>query len=170
MTYRQWLPASIEVNLLITNNSHVLTGLEYLVQKGATSWAAVSIDLPRPCILIHHAEKDGPAWVSQTIVLWRSQDVLSMCRDVKANKSRKIWSVAMLRFDKEANKHELSLTQIKEIRAVDSGRTGVALPVYVTTTNDRIDERGSVCSGNARTDVEKLWHAPRKRSAPRSIT
>lgn len=155
----------MEVNLLITNNSHVLTGFEYLVQKGATAWAAVSIDLPRPCVLIHHAEKDGPAWLSQTILLWRSQDVLNMCRDVKVNKSRKIWSIAMLRSENEANKHELSITQIKEIRAADFGRTGVALPVYITATNDRIDERGSVCSGNAVTDVEKLWRAPRKRSA-----
>lgn len=151
--------------MLITNNSHVLTGFEYLVQNGATAWAAVSIDLPWPCILIHHAEKFGRAWVSQTILLWRAQDVLSMCRDVKANKSRKIWSIAMLRSANEANKHELSLTQIREIRATGSGRTGVALPVYVTATNDRIDERGSVCSGNALMDVEKLWHAPRKRSA-----
>ena len=71
----------------------------------------------------------------------------------------------MLRFDNEANKHELSLTPIKEIRAVDCGCTGVALPVYVTATNDRIDELGSVCSGNALTAVEKVWHAPRKRSA-----
>ena len=151
--------------MLITNKSHALTGFQYLIEKGGTAWAAVSIDLPGPYILIHHAEKYGPAWFSQTIVLWRPQDVLSMCRDVKANKSRKILSVAMLRFDNEANKHEPSLTSIKEIRAVDFGRTGVALPVYVTVTNDRIDERGSVCSGNARAGVEKLWNAPRKRSA-----
>lgn len=151
--------------MLITNKSHALTGFQYLIEKGGTAWAAVSIDLPRPCILIHHAEKFGPAWFSQTIVLWRSQEVLSICRDVKANKSRKIWSVSMLRLGSEANKHELSLTPIKEVRAADFGRTGVALPVYVTATNDRIDERGSVFSSKALTDVEKLWRAPRKRSA-----
>ena len=71
----------------------------------------------------------------------------------------------MLRLGSEANKHELSLTPIKEIRAADFGRTGGALPVYVTATNDRIDECGSVCSSKALTDVEKLWRAPRKRSA-----
>ncbi len=71
----------------------------------------------------------------------------------------------MLRSGNEANKHELSLTQIREIRAADFRRTGVTSPIYVTANNDRIDERGSVCSSKALTDVEKLWRAPRKRSA-----
>lgn len=161
------MPTLIEVTLLITKNAHALTGFEYLVENGATAWAAVSIDLPRPCILIHYAEKDGPAWLTQTLILWRSQDVLSLCRDVKANKLRKIWSIAMLRAGNGTNEHELSLTPIKEIRIADFGLTGLALAVYITAAGDRIDERGRACSSRARTDVEKLWHArrPRKRSA-----
>ena len=90
-----------------------------------------------------------------------------MCRDVKANKSRKIWSVAMLYSEKEATKHELFLTPIKEIWAVDFGRTGVALPIYVTASGDRIDERGSTRPNPALTGIKKkLWRAyqPRKRS------
>jgi hypothetical protein len=153
--------------LLITKNSHALTGFQYLVEPDAIAWRAVSIDLPRPCILIHYAEKDGPAWLSQTVILWRSDDVLSFCRDVKADESRKIWSVAMLCFENAPNEHELSLTPIREIWASHVARTEIALPVYITATGEQIDERGSMCPNHALTDAEELWHAPasKKRSA-----
>lgn len=143
--------------MLITKNSHALTGFQYLVEPDATAWRAVSIDLPKPCILIHYAEKDGPAWLSQTVMLWRSDDVLGFCRDVKTDKSRKIWSVAMLRSGTAANKHELALTPITEIRASHFASADIALPVYITTAGDQIDECGSVCAGPALKDVEHVW-------------
>ena len=149
------------INLLITKNSHALTGFQYLVEPGATAWRAVSIDLPRPCVLVHCAEKDGPAWLSQTVILWRSDDVLSFCRDVKADTSRKIWSVAMLCFENAPNEHELSLTPFREVWTSHVAHMEIAVPVYITATGEQIDERGSVCSSDVLEDAELVWHAPK---------
>jgi hypothetical protein len=145
--------------LLITKHSHALTGFQYLVEPGATAWRAVSIDLPRPCILIHYAEKDGPAWLSQTVILWRSDDVLSFCKDVKAGESRKIWSVGMLCFENAPNEHQLSLIPIREIWASPAARTEIGLPVYITANGNQIDERGTVCPNQVMTQAEQVWCA-----------
>ena len=153
------------INLLITKNSHALTGFQYLVEPGATAWRAVSIDLPKPCVLVHYAEKDGPAWLSQTVILWRSDGVLSFCIDVKADKSRKIWSVAMLCFENAPNEHELSLT-IREIWSSPVAHTEIGLPVYITTTGALIDERGTAYPNHLPADVKQVWHGrPKKDSA-----
>ena len=66
----------------------------------------------------------------------------------------------MLRLGNAANKHELSLTPIKEIWAGYFARAENPLPVYITYTNDLIDECGSDCSSELLTDVEQVWLAP----------
>jgi len=66
----------------------------------------------------------------------------------------------MLCVENVQNKHELSLTPIREIWA-SNARTENALPVYITATGAQIDERGSICSSDVLKDAELVWHAPK---------
>ncbi len=75
--------------MLITNTAH-----EFLSIAGdvdTKSWRSVGLELRIPYIFItFRTEVDRGVWLSQTSILWRDTDLVSVCHEIQESSTNKI--------------------------------------------------------------------------------
>lgn len=76
-------------------------------------WRAVSMELRIPYFFVSHAIKEGGTWLHETCLLWREDDVVDFCKEVRLDPDRKIVQLSMLMPTDEIGRWDMQ--DIKEI-------------------------------------------------------
>jgi hypothetical protein len=100
------------------------------------TWRAVTLHFGMPYIFVNYALKQAGAWMSQTTIFWRHEDVLAFCQQVNKDKKRKLLDVFMLLPAERNLTHQWCVVPIKEIyvNRIDDGEAD--FPLYVTVEDE----------------------------------
>lgn len=82
--------------MLTTQPSHEHRSVPYLAEPGAIFWRDVTLTVAMPYILVSYEISNGGGWLPRTSLFWRDDDVVSFCRDVIIDQSRKIVDILLL--------------------------------------------------------------------------
>jgi hypothetical protein len=125
-----------EVALLTTQKEHCLPGYPFSSGVGVQTWRAVTLHFGLPYVFVNYALKQGRAWMSQTTIFWRHEDVLAFCHQVNRDKERKLLDVFMLLPAAQDIAHQWCVVPIKEIYVsrIEDGDTD--FPLYVTVDDE----------------------------------
>lgn len=148
--------------MLTTSNSDVFGGIEVGLEPGSTAWRAVNLLLRTPYIFITWASREGPAWLTQSVILWRPEDVLQCCVDLKANKSRKILDLAVLLPVSAKRAHGWRWIPVKEVWGSVLTGDVLAYPVYVGFDGERIGGFGELGSIDIARPAKRVFASPRR--------
>lgn len=146
--------------MLTTDSAHKLPAFPFMVDSKVTAWRAVGLDLGIPYIFINYAFKEGRGWLFQASILWRQEDVLRFCQDVKADRSRKIVDVSLLLPGFDGKVRNWRWAPIKEIWARRLENTEHALPLYIADDGEKFGAIGAA-SNKARASLERVYLSKR---------
>jgi hypothetical protein len=148
--------------MLTTSKSDVYGGMELGLEAGSTAWSAVTLLLRIPYVLIRWASKEGTGWLTQSVMLWRPEDVLRCCVDLKANKSRKILDLAVLLPVSAKNTSGWRWVPVKEVWGTVLTADALAYPVYVGFDGERIGGFGELGSIDIARPAKKVFASRRQ--------
>lgn len=136
--------------MLTTQKEHYLPGYPFSSGAGVQTWRAVTLHFGMPYVFVNYALKQGRAWMSQTTIFWRHEDVLAFCQQVNKDKKRKLLEVFMLLPAAQDLAHQWCVTPIKEIYVsqIEDGETD--FPLYVTVEDEVV---GGLSFGSVNDDV-----------------
>jgi len=148
--------------MLTTSNLDRFMAAPARLDPGVTAWSAVHMTLRVPYVFITSASKEGTAWLSQTVILWRPEDVLNYCNDFNANKSRKILDLAVLLPVSVRKKYGWRWVPIREVWATKLTNEVLAYPVYVAFDGERIGGFGELGSPETNRPVRRVYASTRR--------
>jgi hypothetical protein len=139
-----------EFALLTTQKDHLLPGYPFSSGAGVQTWRAVTLHFGISYIFVNYGVRQGRAWMSQTTIFWRHEDVLAFCLQVNKDKKRKLIDVFMLLPAEQDLAHQLCVVPIKEIYVsrIEDGETD--FPLYVTVEDEVV---GGLSMGAANDSV-----------------
>lgn len=149
--------------MLTTSNMDRYMAVPVRLEPGETAWSAVHMALRVPYVFITWASKEADGWLSQSVILWRPEDVLNCCIDLKADKSRKILDLAVLLPVSVRRTYRWRWIPVKEVWATRLSKEAYAYPVYVAFDGERIGGSGDLGSTDTTRQVIKVF-ASTKRS------
>lgn len=153
----------VGVAVLTTQVGHEVVSFPYLNGAGITAWRVVTLDVRVHYVLISYALKEGRSWQSQTSLLWRQEDVLTFCRDMRGDKSRKMLNVSLLSpLDKNAS-GGWGLTPIREVFAANYEGTCLDFPLYVSFGGDRFGGANNLRSYQRLSELERVFPTTKRR-------
>ncbi len=100
------------------------------------TWRAVTLHFGMPYVFVNYALKQGKAWMSQTTIFWRHEDVLAFCQQVNKDKKRKLSEVFMLLPAAQDLAHQWCVVPIKEIYVSRIEDGEMDFPLYVTVDDE----------------------------------
>lgn len=103
--------------MLVTRLDHELKDLPFLWAPGTKAWRAVTFELAIPYVLVSIQHRDGNSSITETSILWRDEDVLELCREVRATKAWKITRIALLLPPRNGSKANWRIRSVKEVWA-----------------------------------------------------
>jgi hypothetical protein len=124
--------------MLTTDESHFSPEYRAVLKPGVHAWRAVSLQMERPYVVVSYAIKEDRAWLSQTSILFLDKDVLDFCRDVKADKLRRIDEVSLILPVTKGRRRGRRWVEVREILAGPSAETNGDAAVYVTIDGECI--------------------------------
>lgn len=136
----------LRANMLTTSNFDVFGGIEVGLEAGVTAWSAVTLALRIPYVFITCASKNGAERLTQSVVLWRPEDILRCCVDLKAKKSKKILDLALLLPVSSGKAYGWRWIPVKEVWGTVLTGDTLAYPVYVGFDGERISGFGELGS------------------------
>jgi hypothetical protein len=139
-----------EFTLLTTQKEHHLPGYPFSSGADVQTWRAVTLHFGMPYVFVNYALKQGSAWMSQTTIFWRHEDVLAFCRQVNRDKKRKLLDVFMLLPAAQDIAHRWCVVPIKEMYVSRIEEAEVDFPLYVTVEDEIV---GGLSFGAADEDV-----------------
>ncbi len=83
-------------SMIVTNENHELPSFPFMLDFGTRAWRVANLEMGIPYVSVSFSCRQGNAWLSQTSILWRDEDVLNYCLDIQADSSRKILEIALL--------------------------------------------------------------------------
>jgi hypothetical protein len=125
-----------EVALLTTQKEHYLPGYPFSSGVGVQTWRAITLHFGLPYVFVNYALKQGRAWMSQTTIFWRHEDVLAFCQQVNRDKERKFLDVFMLLPTAQDIAHQWCVVPIKEIYVSRIEDGDIDFPLYITTDDE----------------------------------
>jgi len=154
--------------LLTTQKEHQLPGYPFSSGAGVQTWRAVTLHFGVSYIFANYAIKQGGAWMSQTTIFWRHEDVLAFCQQVNKDKNRKLLDVFMLLPAEQDLAHQWHVVPIKEIYVSQIEDGEMDFPLYVTVEDEIVGglSFGGANDGAASVDYRTL---PRVFPDPASI-
>lgn len=126
----------VEVALLTTEKEHYLPGYPFSSGVDVQTWRAVTLHFGMPYVFVNYALKQQRAWMSQTTIFWRHEDVLSFCQQVNRDKKRKLLDVFMLLPTAQDTAHQWCVVPIKEIYVSRIEDAELDFPLYVTVEDE----------------------------------
>lgn len=139
-----------EFALLTTQKEHHLPGYPFSSGADVQTWRAVTLHFGMPYVFVNYALKQSRAWMSQTTIFWRHEDVLAFCEQVNRDKKRKLLDVFMLLPTAQDTAHQWCVVPIKEIYVSRIEDAELDFPLYVTVEDEII---GGLSFGGANDDV-----------------
>ena len=133
-----------ETTVLTTQQEHELPLFPFSTGSGVTTWRAVTLHLGTPYTFVNYAIRQGRAWLSQTTIFWRHEDVLNFCRATNKDKKRKIIDVFMLAPTTHELSHKWSFVSIREILIWEDEEEDEEFPIYVTVDGEVVGGIGFV--------------------------
>ena len=122
--------------LLTTQKEHFLPGYPFSSGAGVQTWRAVTLHFGMPYVFVNYALKQGRAWMSQTTIFWRHEDVLAFCQQVNKDKKRQLLDVFMLLPASQDTAHQWCVIPIKEIYVRRLEDAELDFPLYVTVEDE----------------------------------
>jgi|GEM_PF-5444816 len=156
----------MEFALLTTQKEHQLPGYPFSSGTGVQTWRAVTLHFGMSYVFINYAIKQGGAWMSQTTIFWRHEDVLAFCLQINKDKKRKLVDVFMLVPAEQDLAHQWCVVPIKEIYVsqIEDGETD--FPLYVTVEDEIV---GGLSFGATNDDVASVDYRVLPRVFPANI-
>ena len=136
--------------MLTTQKEHRLPGYPFSSGVDVQTWRAVTLHFGLPYVFVNYALKQGGAWMSQTTIFWRHEDVLSFCQQVNRDKKRKLIDIFMLLPTAQDTAHQWCVVPIKEIYVSRIEDAELDFPLYVTAEDEIV---GGLSFGAADDDV-----------------
>lgn len=130
--------------MLTTQQEHELPLFPFSTGKGVTTWRAVTLHLGTPYVFVNYAIRQGRAWLSQTTIFWRHEDVLRFCKETNKDKKRKVLDVFLLAPAAHELTHKWSFVPIREIRVWNDEEAEEEFPVYVAADGELVGGLGFV--------------------------
>jgi hypothetical protein len=114
-----------------------------MLGAGVRLWRAVTLELHVPYFLVRFSVEDGPAWVSQTTLLWREEDVVEFCEVVQMDPHQQVLQIARLSPPKEGVQDGWDMMTLAEVWKGTHLKTEQPTIVFVTKNGERVASRGS---------------------------
>ncbi len=105
-------------------------------------WHTVSMDSNIPYFLLGFSALDGPIKFGQTFLFWELEQLLHQCRQVLADKTKRLTQVSLMCPSWMTNSTGWQMVNISEIRRVQMKKNRPTVIVYVTE-----DGRELIASG-----------------------
>lgn len=125
-----------EFALLTTQKEHLLPGYPFSSGAGVQTWRAVTLHFGLSYVFVNYGLKQGRAWMSQTTIFWRHEDVLAFCQQVNKDKKRKLLDVLLLMPSAKDLAHQWCVVQVKEIYVTEIEDGEIDFPLYVTAEDE----------------------------------
>jgi hypothetical protein len=147
------------VELLITDKSHRVLYAPFLVDPAQELWRSVTFDLGIQYIFINYARSYEGIWISQCSVFWRQEDVLLLCRDLKADTAFKVLDIWLLLPCTVGDIGSWKWLAVKEILAGSVKHSPSAWPYYITCDGQLIrgGESGEVNNIERKEEWEQIF-------------
>ena len=151
--------------MLTTQKEHQLPGYPFSSGTGVQTWRAVTLHFGLPYVFVNYGLKQGRAWMSQTTIFWRHEDVLTFCQQVSKDKKRKFLEVLMLIPSAQDLAHQWRVVPIKEIYVSQIEDGEIDFPLYVTVEDEIVGglsfgaESEGIASGDYRL-LPRVFPAP----------
>lgn len=140
--------------MLTTQQEHELPLFPFSTGGGVTTWRAVTLHLGTPYVFVNYAIRQGRAWLSQTTIFWRHEDVLSFCRATNKNKKHRILDIFILTPATHELAHKWSFVPIREVLVWKDEEEDDEFPIYVTNEGETVGGLGFVPYDDAPSYVE----------------
>lgn len=144
--------------MLTTQKDHELPGYPFSSREGVQTWRAVTLHFGMPYVFVNYALRHDRAWMSQTTIFWRHEDVLAFCQQVNKDKKRKLLDVFMLLPTEQDREHQWCVMPIKEIYMSQIEDGEIDFPLYVTVDDEIVGglSFGTESDGVALSDYRML--------------
>lgn len=134
-----------EAALLTTQKEHELPRYPFSAGADVQTWRAVTLHFGMSYVFVNYALKQSGAWMAQTTIFWRHEDVLAFCQQVNKDKKRKLLDVFMLLPAEQDLAHKWCVVPIKEIYVSRLDDDETDFPLYVTVEDEVV---GGLSFGN----------------------
>jgi hypothetical protein len=139
--------------MLVTKLGHEVVGGPYVWASGTQAWRTVALELMIPYILVTVQYREGGCSQSETLIFWRDEDVLALCREARATNSQsKVKRIALLLPPSSRSRATWRVRAVREVwsRSGDAsdqtisyfGKDGVRLGS--TASSHDPDEKGTL--------------------------
>lgn len=129
--------------MLVTRSDQELPGAPFLWAPGTQAWRAVTLELAIPYILVNIRHYEGVSRSSETLILWRDEDVLELCSDTRASETMKLRRVALMLPPRYGSRANWRVRLVAEIWSQCSAGTSQRVLSYFGT-NGRCLDSGSL--------------------------
>jgi hypothetical protein len=103
---------------------------------GFLTWRAATLSAEMSYVFVNYGLKEGRLWIYQTSILWDSNDVLTFCQRLKANKFAKIVDISLLQPVRRVKKLTWHWIKILEVRSYVSD--SAQHPVYISEAGEAV--------------------------------
>lgn len=149
--------------LLVTKKQHVIEGPHFMLEAGSCAWRAVHMQLTVPYLFMWHSQLEQDFCLSQKSILWRPDDVLDACQDIKVDPTRRIDEAAILLTKHGESQKRWLWVRVEQIWSVRiSGREAYSL-VYICDTGEHINALGEIIETKSVEPQELLYFASERK-------
>lgn len=143
------------VKLLLTDKIHQLSSFPFLASPDQDIWRAVTFDLGIPYTFVNFAREIGGVWLSQVTALWRQEDVLTMCRNMRTDVKCRILDIWLLHPCATDERKSWKWVPVSQIFSGYVLHSPTAWPFYVTIDGETL-QGGGDCKA---VEISDEWEA-----------
>jgi hypothetical protein len=149
--------------MLRTIDNHEVATFALIHGKGVKMWRAVSMELRIPYFFVCHAIREGGVWLHETCLLWREDDVVDFCNEVRMDANRKIVQLSMLLPASEAGRWDME--ELREIWS-DGDDDSSHSPIFIAHDGRHLSHASQNTASIVANAKERIYSIPSANRKP----